>query len=381
MKISVGASTKIDYIASKEEFDFLGGRAAGTCYMPTNFEQLRQEPYEKTIKRSNDTKLNKHHSVMGHSFITLELEDIPKLFAMLLNNEKVYNTSEKSARYTNMVLTGLEKEIYDKWYNKLLQIITNDYGDKPYFTKFRIKKLAMENARYFTSVMTLTSMNYTVSYQQLNYLCGWMQKFKDKDNQIYKMLQPTAEQFVNIINDLGYLDDCLLDDGKNRGFSLVAKRARQEQFGECYSVNYKASFAMLAQAQRHRTLSYEMQLNNDLQFYMPDFLNRYPDLVVEWLDDMKKLSHITPQATLLDVNERGNYENLILKAKERLCTSAQLEIAQNTLNTINKYIKNTNNHFVKEELEQFNKGARCVAGFKCTTPCAFKEGVNLTRDI
>ena len=115
---------------------------------------------------------------------------------MLLNNEKVYTTSEKSARYTKMELSGIEKELYDKWNDKLGKIIAEKYGHLSYFDERRIKKLAMENARYFTSVMTPTSMAYTVSIRQLNYLCGWMQQFEKSSNPIYKLLAPTANEFV-----------------------------------------------------------------------------------------------------------------------------------------------------------------------------------------
>lgn len=381
MNINVTASTKVDYIAPKQELDFLSGRTAGTCYMPQTFKELKEEEREKTLKRSERTKQSGHHSVTGHGYITLELENIPKLFAMLLNNEKVYNTSEKSARYTQMELSGLEKELYDKWYKIFLVLIEDKYGNVEYFTPLRIKKLAMENARYFTSVMTPTSMNYTTSYQQLNYMCGWMQKFNEQQNPIYKMLKPSADEFLNKINDLGYLDENLINDGKNREFSLVAKRARQEQFGECYSVNYKASFACLAHTQRHRTLHYELSLMDQKEYYVPQLLKKMPNLVEEWILDMQRVADITPQGELIAINERGDYENLILKAKERICTAVQLETQQNVKEVIDKVIANTDNEYVKADLEKVAKGARCVNGYKCKTPCKFVQGIYTFREI
>jgi thymidylate synthase ThyX len=115
MKISVIASTKENYTATKEEFDRLSGHSAGVCYMPNNFDTLFNEPEEKTMKRCNNTKLSQHHSVFGHPYISLSLEDIPKGLAMVLNNEGIYNTSEKSARYTKMSLNPEEQKLYDKW--------------------------------------------------------------------------------------------------------------------------------------------------------------------------------------------------------------------------------------------------------------------------
>lgn len=381
MKIEVAASTKVGYIVPKEELDLFGGSSAGVCYMPLNFEALKNEPIERTSRRSNGTKASGHHSVFGHSRITFDLENIPKLFAMLLNNEKVFDTSEKSARYTNMELEGIEKYLYDKWLNKFIELITNRYGHLAYFDQRRIKKLAMENARYFTSVMTPTSMRYTVSYQQLNYMCGWMQQFETSTNSIYKMLAPTASEFVQKMEDFGYLYKDLMADGKGREFSLIGKRVRQEQFGECYSVNYKGSFAMLAQAQRHRTLHYEMMLDKNPEYFIPLILMDNEFLIEDWLRDMELVEELIPQGQLVLINERGDYENLIAKALERLCTNAQYEVMRNTQHTIERIIKNTDNDAVRRDLEKINMGARCTSGFKCSTPCAFKEGIDLSRLI
>lgn len=359
----------------------LAGNLAGICYMPYDFETLKNEDPDKTLKRADSTMKSGHHSVFEHYYLTFYLENIPKLFAMLLNNEKVYTTSEKSARYTKMALNGIEKELYDKWTDKLTKLIDKKYGHINYFDERRIKKLAMENARYFTSVMTPTSMAYTVSIRQLNYLCGWMQQFEKSDNPIYKMLAPTASEFVECMSARHLLDKGLMDDGKGREFSLIGKRVREEQFGECYSVNYQGSFAMLAQAQRHRTLHYEVLLDEQPEYFVPLILKNNPKLVEEWLKDMEQVEHLLPQGQLLNINERGDYENLILKTKERLCTAAQLEVMQNTKETIDRIIKNTDNDFVRRDLEKINTGARCTSGFKCTTPCAFKEGIDLSRLI
>lgn len=382
MKISIEASTKLDYVGNMQDFKMLAGRTAGVCYMKEDMFNLRNEPQENTLNRAERTKAMKHHSVFDHSFITLTLENIPKLFAMLLNNEKMYVTSEKSARYTQMKLPELEQYLYDKWFEKIKFLIIETYGGtSKFFNPSRVEKLAQENARYFTSVMTPTTMEYTVSLRQLNYMCGWMQKFSENSHPLYKMLKPYAEEFVDYIKSMGYLDSELMDDGKNRGFSLVAKRARQEQFGEVYSVNFEATFASLAQLQRHKTLNDELLLLDDPKFIIPEILQSFPNLVEEWLGDMKLMEGKFPQGQLVLVNERGTYENLILKAGERLCSCTQLESARNTHEIITKIITNTDNEQVKEDLEKISHGARCTFGFKCNSPCGFKEGIDLTRII
>ena len=78
MKISIEATTHEGYVADKMEFDLLSGHAAGVCYMPDNFETLFNELNAQTFKRVNRTKIQQHHSVFGHPYITLSLEDIPK---------------------------------------------------------------------------------------------------------------------------------------------------------------------------------------------------------------------------------------------------------------------------------------------------------------
>ena len=51
--------------------------------------------------------------------------------------------------------------------------------------------------------------------------------------------------------------------------AFFKKRERDEEFGWNYCTNYMASFAELAQAQRHRTLSYEIAVPDNPQFFVP----------------------------------------------------------------------------------------------------------------
>ena len=57
MKVSVIANTSCDEINDKELFTKLGGKLAGICYMPNNFEALDHEDAQKTLKRANTTKI------------------------------------------------------------------------------------------------------------------------------------------------------------------------------------------------------------------------------------------------------------------------------------------------------------------------------------
>lgn len=380
MDIKLISTPSTTDLGDKDRFNKMSGTFAGVCYMPHDFDALLSEPEQKTLKRAEMTKANRHHSVFEHEFVTLYLENIPKFFAMLLNNEKLYVTSEKSARYTQMTPSPIEKELYFKWINKFKQLITEKYPNNNFIDARRTEKLAMENARYILSVYTPTSMVYTTSYRQLNYMYNWLVHY-DGTSTLLNGLVPTSREFCRKLEELNLIDDKLQEGGFGRDFSLMGKRDREEHFGDVYSTNYEGTFASLAQAQRHRTLSYEMQVLPEKKYYVPKILNQDPALVKEWLDDMDKVSLYSPQGQLVKINERGNVENFILKMKERLCSCAQLEIVDQTRLTLGKYIFQTPDEGIKEMLEPYTKGARCLADFKCPSPCGFKEGIDMTREI
>ena len=119
--------------------------------MPDTVETLFAEAPEKTQRRANGNLESGHHSVFGHAHYNLIFEGIPKILAMILNNEKIYNTSEKSARYTKMQPSEEEKVLYEKWIEKYKKVIKEEY---PEFDDKKVKKLAQENARYLISVFT-----------------------------------------------------------------------------------------------------------------------------------------------------------------------------------------------------------------------------------
>ena len=303
------------------------------------------------------------------------------LLTMILNNEKIYNTSEKSARYTHMEPSPQEKELYEKWIEIFKEQILTQY---PKFEDKRALKLAQENARYLISVFTpATVMEYTVNFGQLNYIINWAKDYikNAEENTFSIKLKETFKEFLAAMPDLEI--EGLDSRNKNRNFSLFAKRKnRNEEFGENYSVTYLASFAQLAQAQRHRTLSYEMTLLDEPKYYVPPIIAG-TNLEKEWLKDISSLKEFFPQGMLVQVNERGTIENFVLKCMERLCGFSQLEIMQETKNIMNKYLEATKD---KPELYQYllpySRGARCTfPGWKCDSPCVFGGYGAMIRNI
>lgn len=383
MKISILGSTKPEYILRKEEAIKFGGKSAGICYMPDDINTLLSEPEEKTLKRANMTLKSGHHSVFDHTSYNLILERIPKILAMILNNEGMYTTSEKSARYTKMTPSKREENLYEKWLEIYKAEISKQY---PEIDEKRVKKLAQENARGLISVFTpATTMEYTVSLRQLNYITHWFKDYieNEPDTNFNIQLKPYLQEFIDNISD--YIIPELNSDVKMRKISLFDEREnRKEEFGENYCTTYEGTFSQLAQAQRHRTLQYKMRLLNEVKFYVPKIIEHNDKLKQEWLNDINSLADLYPQGMLVKINERGTVENFILKCKERICGCAQLEIMDQTYEILQKYISNTkdSNEEVYNYLLPYSKGARCTyPGFKCTSPCIWGAKNSLTRKI
>ena len=408
MKIEINASTKIGYVLPKEEALDFSGKAAGICYLPHDTETLFNEPKEKTMKRANSTIASGHHSVFSHITYNLLLTDVPKIIAMIINNEKIYNTSEKSGRYTVMKTEGKEAEYYNKWVKIFEEKIREAY---PTFTDKQVNKLALENARYLISVFTpATTMEYTVSFGQLNYIINWMKDYINNapSNNFNDKLKVALKEFLDAMPDLEV--EGLNSSLKNRKLSLFAERKRKESFDEMFCTNYKMSFAGLGQEMRHRTLSFEAYIpgmfdnanntvNNNggygknnmatngfsdkIEFYIPPIIKNTP-YEKEWLDNITELSDNYPQGMLIEVNERGTVENFILKCTERLCGAAQIEIMEQTKETLKRYLEETkeNNETIYNYLLPYSKGARCTfPNWKCNAPCVFKASKALDRKV
>ena len=383
MKISILGSTKEKYILPKEEAILFSGKAAGICYMPDTLDVLFNEEKEKTLKRANRTLISGHHSVYDHPTYNLALEEIPKILAMILNNEGMYTTSEKSARYTKMKLEDKEKELYEKWIDIYSKEIEKEY---PNINEKQVLKLAQENARYLISIFTpSTTMEYTVSLRQINYIMDWFEEFIEnaEDTSFNRMLKPFLKEFNECLKELRV--ERLDSSVKNRKLSLFDERMkRQEEFGENYCTTYKGTFAELAQAQRHRTIDYKIVIPEENKYYVPLIINDNDKLKEEWLKDISSLADRYPQGLLININERGTVENFILKTKERLCGCAQLEIMLQTKEILDKYLKETkeSNKEVYEYLKQYEAGVRCkYKGWKCTAPCIWGPNKALTRKI
>jgi len=377
-----------------EDLKRFAGAEAGICYMSKPYFDSYVSDELKALNRFTTVASTGHHSVAGHSQVAVLFEGIPKIIAMYLNNLGCYETSEKSGRYT--VMTGnsdLEMEIYHKWCRKLNDKISEYYGT---FVDERTRdKLAKENARYHLSIFTPTTMGYTTSIRQWNYIIDWCEKFIETEtpyNYFFTELKKYIMELGKCIKDVLYVEE--LRDIKGRfgldmiEFDKLSLNEKKENFvkGKLYTYHYKGTFAQYAQAHRHRSLFYKIIFDGKAkQFYVPPII-RGTELENEWLEDMESLSDIIPTGTLVDIEELGEVKKFFLKSMERNCGRAQLEIMLQNLETADFIYRNKDklSNSVREDIEKYYiKGKVKMKGqmLRCKEPCIWTCGGGKTREI
>ncbi len=394
VEILLNQFLKSDGTFDKDEAIKLSGKIAGVCYDKEGFIHIENEPEEKTKRRVDITLNNGHHSVYDHIVINFNIQNIPKILAMVLNNEHQYTTSEKSARYTPVIrqegsiITEDEERLYNKWIDISKIKIKSQYGN--IYNDAKIQKLAQENARYLVTVFMPTQMIYSTSLRQINYIASWIidyiSKHNNEPNNFESKLISSMKEFIDELDRLNVLVPQLMQNEKHRSLSIFGENLekREEHFGYVYSTLYKGSFSQYAQAHRHRTLDYQLEILDEKEYYIPPILADDSELVEEWLNDMQVVKEVTPQGELVKISEVGKYEDFILKCKERLCTAAQLEIMLQTRSTLLKYKKalEESNSYLAKDIEKYSHGARCTFyDFNCSSDCEFNEGKKLTRKI
>ena len=383
------------------------GQIGGICYNEDGLMASFDESLDKTEKRVNQTTSGEHQSVFEHVNVGLYLQDTPKFLNMILNNEHQYSTSERSLRYTIIKDDGNIPsemvELYNKWNNIFFDKIKDKYGQCK--NDRQIMKLAQENSRYLMPVTMSTEMVHTIPLAQLNRIVKYLMDYRDngiKDN-LHEQMVPHINRFIEQLYEVNVIDDRLLSNRKHRSLSIFGDNLCDtiKEFGEVYSTVYKGSFASLAQAQRHRTIYYQMERDPNKDYFIPPIIEDDTILTYEWLTDMRKVVDkydYIPQGEKVFISEKGTFDNFILKMKERLCSAAQLEVAMQTKDTLEDYytglsLKNSSilQHDLiiidkREELltklETYRNGARCTfPDYDCPRDCQFKEGKTLVRKI
>jgi hypothetical protein len=284
-------------------------------------------------------------------------------------------------------------------------------------------KIAQENARYMISVYTPTAIEYTTSFRQIFLIIDYLSKLEtnlsyaeDKfSKSLIKYVVELKDEFKKVVGTER------LHDNKNQYIRFLEAQhtgsffgpekdkkfveyrdlqerledVKKEVIADSYTVSYYGSLAMLAQAQRHRTLRYTMLLREPGQygFYIPEIIKDAGNKCIdEWINDITKVAYCVPQGTMVRITEQGIFEDFILKCKERLCGRAQLEVMLQTKETCKKFIDNKDNlSLCNQELlddsteydmisEKDKVCARCrFTDFNCTEGCKWGPGEALTR--
>jgi thymidylate synthase (FAD) len=384
MEISLKGST--NNYTKKEEFMQFARISARHCYSEHDWETLEKETYNPDFV--NGLIKGGHHSVFEHINLTFSMSGLPKIMAMILNNEQLCATSEKSARYTQMKeIQPEQQKKYDKWLGIIHDKISEIYP-KNNFTNLYVKdktgktpaiKLAQENARYMTSVFTPTKMVHTLNLRQLNYVLDYMTGFildYGETNEFNSRLAVEMIKFKDEIDDEFKIKG--LVSQADRHLSIFGKPV-SEKFDETYATNYKMSFASLAQAHRHRTINY--QISKDIELNAPDGFHvpkiiRGTDFEKEWVSDLEEISKTDfPQAQLIDVTETGTLNDFRSKLILRLCGHAQHETMERTLELAKKYAEN----YAKFNHEWLNP--KCIQGMDCSGGCSLGSQRALERRI
>lgn len=397
----IAATREVEKMTAEEfnrEQTILSGKFGGTCYAREGYATIRTQPEQKALKRAENTAARGHHSVFQHGMVNMEIV-CPKIIAMLLNSVGVSNTSEKSARYTQMKPeTEKERRLYQKWHDILVEEINKRYGSR--FTEREMDKLAYENARYMISVFCETSMVYSLPFRNIFYVMDWLEGMRKTLQNLpggfhKRLLQEVVslrEGFSGIVGKENF------HDTKNDYFRFMPVQATGEYdddnieyYGDVYTAKFLASFAQVAQEQRHRTtrvkINFSGEKPGEYGYYVPPILlgTSYEE---EWLQDIESVGEIYPQGMLVSVTEQGLFEDFVVKCKERMCGRAQLEIMRLTQQMVSRFVEAKENLSGKNKkrLEQITREekpcARCgYPDYQCQEGCPWGGKEALTRLI
>lgn len=410
MKLTVTAVSDENYIKDYhiaqddyiKELEIFSGKAAAVCYLKDSYFGSNADDVSKARNRFDRVIKTGHHSISDHSFISVLFENLPKMTAMILNSLGFYNTSEKSGRYTIMSSgeqAGTDNEkLYYKWLNKFKELIAKNDPNLAEREPKLLEKLSMENARYMLSMFAPnTTMMFTTSLRMWSYLVCWCRYYietADESTEFNKKLK-------KCVNDLYLLiltNKCFsekIEDIKHRKFYFLANQvgypieSAQEIYTDSYLIKYKASFADLAQEQRHRTLKYFMCFDGSekLDFYVPEVIKAAgtEEDILEWIDDLNSISDTFPTATLVDVVETGFISDFILKCDERLCGRVMLETFNTIKTNLLRFAKSLDKSpFMLSELERHIKDGKIImkcGNQKCKEPCYWGAAKALSRNV
>jgi len=399
------------------------GLKAAVCFKQGEVTpwSVREESEETLVRRGVDTIINDHVTPSQQVPVSLEIYGIPKIICMYLNNLGMQAADERSLRYTEIkdnnyikdYISNEEIRIYQKWLDKLQTVLWKDYNEFFLKTnnfdekkaKIAVKKIAQENARSFVSVLMPTSLTYTSNFAELNKLVLQIERTLECDNNselenmawayLFEFKERLKQLKVVITNDdvwriapnvaekknLPKNKNYLYKDTKGIDLNLFANKNNfsgiyaPDEFGVNVHATRPISFSGFAQLQRHRTLDTEIYVPEEFNFFIPEFIKQYPELVKEWTIDANIVNNITyPQGQIIDVCMDTTLKKLIsYVGSERACNNAQYEIAlfyMNLLRDCATSLKHDEKLHLYEQVKPYVGKYRCLTKtYKCPSPC------------
>lgn len=224
--------TATSEVAHDEKLDLtqlkaIGGKNAGISQIRDEYFNSPVSDPEKALPRFEATISRGHTSIANHAKVEVVFDGATRFFAMLMNNLRYYDTTERSGRFTEMVGNTEEQcALYDKW-NALFKerimelypdfndsflekqlekagypgrvvkngelygipICSDSWLDNIYKVLSKAKQMkslpvntrSQENARYVLSIFTKsTTFGYTTSIDQWNFIYDWCCRYIDQ---------------------------------------------------------------------------------------------------------------------------------------------------------------------------------------------------------
>lgn len=390
MELKIIASTQLDSVADKNNFDYLAGISAGISNTASKLEELRTEDIEKTNRRIAVAKEEGDERFFKTSSFSIAIDGLPRILGFMLQHYPNIHIVDREGRYVNVKMSASQELIYNKWVeifkNKIIKLYKSDYP--AYFSDAKIKKLAHDNARYLTSVFATTDVIMTANYVDLNRFIAISQVIIAKaDKTVFEdRLAVALDELVVKLKDLPYYDEELCMNYAGDNTSIFADNKRNEEYyADVYSSVYNSSWLYLDEALDLGGVEYKFNFDeNDKSYYIPEILSDSPEFAELWLSDIKSLGDdYFPMATLLEIEERGTLDNFLDKLKSTKCTHTQLELNKRANDTLHKYeyALRLKVHPRAEDLIAFTHGSKCKCGYECKEECEFGLGVDETRRI
>lgn len=360
--------TKEGLLDIKRELIYAGTKAAW-CFKDGTAtpENIRNMPEIDLLRRGIETYINDHGTPDEHDKISLEITEFPKLMCMILNSEHQYTACERSFRYTkittNDYISDIEVKLYNKWYNIFINIFEENYSEWFYQvnqkneknTKTDMRKKAQENARYFVSVLTPTSIAYSAPWYQWQKLATFLQDMIENPNtSLKKIVVPYAKEFIEQLIELKVvvltkdaialyppLEKMLKEKNDNREWLYKNNKEtklymfaennpfsginKPNEYNASINYNSRLSIAGFADILRHRTSYVALKNPNEFSYIIPKFVPS--NYWKEYDQDMQKINGIYPQGQLIDFNLDSSIYRLVqYMGKERACERPQQEV-------------------------------------------------------